>query len=374
MQDTNALGRRRFVRQAGGWVAGGLATAALSPATWQQPASLRSSDPQKKLGIALVGLGYYSTDVLAPALQETEHCELMGIVTGTPEKAKAWQDKYGILPKNTYSYDTFEQIADNEAIDIIYIVLPNAMHAEYTVRAAKAGKHVICEKPMATSVADCRAMIKACEENNRRLTIGYRMHFEPHTQEVMRLGQEQVFGPVRLVNAGIGYPEKRADHWKLDKNMGGGAMRDMGVYALQAARYVTGEEPTQVTAQTFVHRPELFTEVDETTMFQLAFPSGAVANLHTTLSASMNYLNVTAQDGWFNLDPFSAYSGITGASKAGPITYPAINQQATQMDEQALSIMNDTPFRVPAEEGLKDMVVIEGIYQAIASGETVQLG
>ena len=312
--------------------------------------------------------------MLAPALQETKHCQLTGIVTGTPEKEKVWQEKYGIKPENTYNYDNFEDIANNDAIDIIYVVLPNSMHAEYVIRAAKAGKHVICEKPMATSAEDCRAMIKACEDNQRRLSIGYRMQFEPHTQEVIRMGQEQVFGPVQLVNAGAGYQESRADHWKLQKKMGGGAMMDMGVYSLQAARYVTGEEPVSVTAQTFTSRPELFTEVDETTMFQLEFPSGALANLHTSFGMSMNYLNVTAEDGWFKLDPFSSYRGIQGESKDGPIEFPPINQQATQMDEQALSIMNDQPMRVPGEEGLKDIVVVEGVYKALETGGKVRLG
>ena len=363
--------RRSFIKQTSATAA----TVALSPTSmWQKNIGLIGLQPKETLGIALVGLGYYATDLLAPALQETKHCQLTGIVTGTPEKEKIWQEKYGIKPENTYNYDTFDDIATNDAIDIVYVVLPNSMHAEYVIRAAKAGKHVICEKPMASSVEECRAMIKACEDNKRRLSIGYRVQFEPHTQEVIRLGQEKVFGPVRLVNAGAGYREGRADHWKLKKEMGGGAMMDMGVYALQGARYVTGEEPISVTAQTFTNRPELFTEVDETTMFQLEFPSGALANLHTSFGMSMNYLNVTAQEGWFKLDPFSSYSGIQGESKEGPIEFPQVHQQAVQMDEQALSIINDQPMRVPGEEGLKDMIVVEGVYKALETGDKVMLG
>lgn len=361
--------RRTFIKQVGR----SAAAVALAPTSLKnvEVVGLR---PKESLGIALVGLGYYATDLLAPALQETKHCQLTGIVTGTPAKEKVWQEKYGIKPENTYNYDNFEDIANNDAIDIVYVVLPNSMHKEYVIQAAKAGKHVICEKPMAVTAEDCRAMIKACEDNNRRLSIGYRMQFEPHTQEIMRLGQQQVYGPVQLVNAGTGYKEGREDHWKLKKAMGGGAMMDMGVYALQAARYVTGEEPVSVTAQTFTNWPDMFTEVDETTMFQLEFPSGALANLHTSFGMSMNYLNATAQNGWFTLDPFSAYRGIQGKSKDGPIEYPQINQQATQMDEQVLSIMNGKPMRVPGEEGLKDMIVVEGVYRALKTGSKVKLG
>lgn len=323
---------------------------------------------KEKLGIALVGLGYYSTDLLAPALQETKNCYLAGIVTGTPEKEKVWQEKYDIKRENIYNYENYDEIANNDTIDIVYVVLPNAMHAEYTIRAAKAGKHVICEKPMALNAKECEAMIKACKDNDRKLSIGYRMHFEPHTQEVMRLGQDQVMGPVQMVNAGAGYKEGRADHWKLKKAMGGGAMMDMGVYSLQAARYVTGEEPVSVSAQTFTTRPEMFREVDETTAFQLEFPSGALSNLHTSFGMSMNYLNVTTDKGWIKLDPFSAYRGIQGASKNGPLEFPQVNQQATQMDEVAYSIMNDQPLRVTGEEGLRDMKVVEGVYASIGAG------
>lgn len=166
----------------------------------EEPAA-QGSAQKKKMGIALVGLGQYSTNELAPALQETEHCYLAGIVTGTPSKAEAWKKKYNIPDKNIYSYDTFDQIANNKNIDIVYVVLPNAMHAEYTIRAAKAKKHVICEKPMATTAEDAKRMLDACHENGVQLAIGYRLHFEPFHQRVMELGQKQVYGKVKQIEA-----------------------------------------------------------------------------------------------------------------------------------------------------------------------------
>lgn len=140
-----------------------------------------------KLGIALVGLGSYSAAELAPALQETQHCYLAGIVTGTPSKTDDWKKKYNIPDKNIYTYQSFDSIKDNPDIHIIYVVLPNSMHADYVVRAAKAGKHVICEKPMAVKVADCDRMIQACKDAGVMLSIGYRLHFEPYNKEMMRL-------------------------------------------------------------------------------------------------------------------------------------------------------------------------------------------
>lgn len=365
----HTVSRRSFLKQA----TLGAGTAALA---LQAPYVLanRAQPPRQSLGIALVGLGYYSTDLLAPALQETQNCHLAGIVTGTPEKAVRWKAQYNIPDANIYNYETFDQIADNEAIDIVYVVLPNSMHAEYTIRAAQAGKHVICEKPMAMNAEECEAMIAACNDAGVQLSIGYRMQFEPTTQEIMRLGQEQVYGPLRLVMAGAGYREGRPDTWKVKKAMGGGAMMDMGVYSLQAARYVTGEEPTSVTAQAFVHRPEIFADVDETMMFQLEFPSGTVANLHTSFGVSMNYLHVSATQGWFKLDPFSSYGGIKGATKDGALNYPVINQQAAQMDGVADSILNDKPMLVPGEEGLLDMRVVDAIYRAAETGRKIQIG
>ena len=331
---------------------------------------IRSKD---QMGIALVGLGYYSTDLLAPALQETTQCKLTGIVTGTPAKADAWSKEYDIPRANIYNYETFDDIAQNSNIDIVYVVLPNSMHAEYTIRAARAGKHVICEKPMASNAEECREMIAACKKANRKLSIGYRMQFEPTTQEIIRWGEEKALGDVLFVTAGAGYREGRAGHWKLKKSMAGGAMMDMGVYSLQATRYATGEEPISVTAQSFTTRPELFNEVDETTTFQLQFPSGAVANAHTTFGMGMNYLDVRCRRGWYKLEPFQAYRGIKGTSSQGPLDFPVINQQAAQMDGVSKSLLEDLPMRVPGEEGLRDMIVVDAIYKSIASGRKIML-
>lgn len=363
-----SVSRRSFLKQA---TLGASATALALQAPYVL--AHRTPPPRQQLGIALVGLGYYSTDLLAPALQETKNCYLAGIVTGTPEKATRWKAQYNIPDANIYNYETFDHIADNPAIDIVYVVLPNSMHAEYTIRAAQAGKHVICEKPMAMNAEECEAMIAACNEAGVQLSIGYRMHFEPTTQEIIRLGQNQVYGETQVIMAGAGYREGNPNTWKIKKAMGGGAMMDMGVYSLQAARYVTGEEPTSVTAQAFIHRPELISEVEETMMFQLEFPSGAVANLHTSFSVNINYLHVSAAQGWFKLDPFSAYRGIQGATKDGSLNYPVINQQAAQMDGVADSILNNKPMLVPGEEGLLDMRVVDAIYQAAETGRKIDL-
>lgn len=364
---TNQQTRRQFIRTAAYGTAGTLAFSSLNAF----PSIL--SGKNKQMGIALVGLGWYSTDILAPALQETKVAKLTGIVTGTPSKEKIWTEKYSIPEKNIYNYENYDEIASNPDIDIMYIVLPNSMHKEFTIRAAKAGKHVICEKPMAMDARECREMIKACKENNVGLSVGYRMHYEPTTQEIMRLGQQEVFGQVLHISCGAGFRNNNFNHWKWEKDMGGGAMMDMGVYPLQAARYVTGLEPVSVTAQSLVTRPGKFENVDEMTMFQLDFPNGTVANLDTGFHASFNYLHAFAEKGWFELKPFSGFRGIKGRSSKGELKYPEINQQATQMDEDALSFMNGETPRVPGEEGLKDMLVVDAINKTRNTGKKAQI-
>jgi len=327
---------------------------------------------KKKVGYALVGLGYYSTDLLAPALQETENAYLAGIVTGTPAKEKVWAEKYNIPAKNIYNYENFDSIAENPDIQVIYIVLPNSMHKEFTIRAAKAGKHVLCEKPMAMNAAECREMIQACEDNDVLLSIGYRLHYDPYNIEAMRLGQGEVYGKVNHISCGAAFHNSSTDHWKLQKEMGGGSMMDMGVYPLQAARYVTGEEPIAVTAQGYSMR-DAYQDINEAVNLQLEFPGGTIANLSTGFHASFNYLLVSADRGWFELNLYSGYGGIKGRTKDKKLEFPKINQQAAHMDDFALSVNEGKTVRVPGEEGLKDMIVVDVTYKALKKNARVKI-
>jgi glucose-fructose oxidoreductase len=248
------------------------------------------------------------------------------------------------------------------------------MHKEFTIRAANAGKHVICEKPMAVNAQECREMIDACKRNGVGLSIGYRMQYELHTQEIIRIGRERDFGAIRHISCGAAFRNNSYNHWKFQKEMGGGAMMDMGVYPLQAARYATGLEPERVVAQTFTTRQETVGLADEVTTFQLEFPGGCIANLSTGFHASFNYLKVNAERGWYELEPFSGYGGIKGKSSKGAFDFTNVNQQATQMDEDAISFMKGETPRVPGIEGLKDMLVVDAIYKSIKQGMKVEVG
>lgn len=330
-----------------------------------------------KLGVALVGLGYYSTDLLAPALQQTQHCYLAGIVTGTPAKAEAWKAKYNLPDKNIYNYSNFDQIANNPDIDVVYVVLPPSMHHEYVIRAANAGKHVWCEKPMAMTEKECREMIDACRKNKRTLAIGYRLQHEPNTQAYRKIVTEKSLGNVLNLQCGAGYREGRTDHWKQKKEMGGGALYDMGVYSIQGARLGAGMEPVAVlSAKTSTTRPEIYRNgLDETTEATLQFPGNVIAQIKTSFGENINYLNIVCQKGEIKMQPYQSYAGVKGISPLGEINHPyAVPwQQAKQMDDDALAILQNKPLMVPGEEGLRDIRIVEAIYRSAATGKPVQL-
>ena len=334
--------------------------------------SLPTSTASKPLGIALVGLGNYSQAALKPALYETQNVKLAGIVTGTPEKARAWSEEFDLEERHIYNYDTFDRIADDEAIDIIYIVLPNFMHAEYTIRALEAGKHVICEKPMGMNTAECEAMIAASEEAGRLLSVGYRLHYENHHREAMRLGQEKPFGPINFIEAGLAYHLGDPTLWRLNRDEGGGgAIMDLGVYPIQACRYVSGEEPLAVTAQAFVRDTSRFKGIYESFFWQFEFPSGLLANCTTSYSSYVDRLHISCYRGWMELRPSFGGRGTSGSTSNGPMKLGRVNQQALHMDDFATSIQESTPLRVTAQEGLQDLRLIDAIKQAIESGERV---
>jgi predicted dehydrogenase len=328
-----------------------------------------------KLGIALVGLGNYATNQLAPALQETEHCYVAGIVTGTSSKIEQWQSKYSIPDGNVYNYQNFDSIRDNPDIDIVYVVLPNSMHAEYTIRAAQAGKHVICEKPMAITSRECDEMIAACKKAGKLLSIGYRLHFEPYNLEMVRLGTQKIYGDIKRMSGGFGFPAGDPNQWRLKKALsGGGPLVDVGVYCIQGFCYTTGMEPIAVTAQEGPKtNPQKFKDVEQSLTWQMEMPGGLICEGKASYSENMNFLKAEAEKGTFELTSAFNYTGQSGYTPEGRMNFPHINQQARQMDDFALAIKNNRPTPVPGEMGRRDVRIIEAIYEAMSTGKRVMI-
>ena len=324
----------------------------------------------RQVGIALVGLGQYSTEQLGPALLETQYCRLAGVVTGTPSSGERFQKKYGFPEQNIYNYDNFDTIANNEDIDVIYLVLPPVLHPEFAIRAFEAGKHVICEKPMAPSLAEAQQMLEARDAAGKLMSIGYRLHFEPYHQEVMDLGQNEVYGPITKMENEFKLFVNDPENWRARQELGGGSVWDMGIYNIQAAIYTIGEEPIAVTAtEKEKERPDIFTDVDEGMEFTLEFPNGAVAECVSDFWDEEDRLYTETGEGWFELENAYYYSGQRGETHNRVIHHTQVNQQARQMDDFAQRVLNNDPNTpVPGEMGLRDVRIIEAVYELAANG------
>ncbi|GAA4326405.1 Gfo/Idh/MocA family oxidoreductase [Mucilaginibacter gynuensis] len=343
------------------------------------------SPPSKRIGYALVGLGNLTLQQLLPGFAECNYSKPVALVSGDAAKAKKVAAQYGIDPKNIYNYQNYDEIRNNPEIDAVYIVLPNSMHKEFTIRAAKAGKHVLCEKPMANSSAEAQEMIDACKKAGKKLMIAYRIQYEPHNRLAMKWTREKRFGKVKLIDSVNVQNSGPYGQWRLNKKLaGGGSLPDIGLYCSNTNRFLTGEEPHTVLASIFsTPGDERFKEVEETVMFQLFFPSGTVANNVCSYGVhdAKHYRCYADNGGWFGLDPAFSYEGLKmeasqvqdGMEVKMEPSNGGSNQFALEIDHFSTCIMDDKVPFTPGEEGLQDHKVLEAIYESAKTGKPVKL-
>ncbi|MGK6356196.1 Gfo/Idh/MocA family protein [Sphingomonas sp. DT-207] len=363
--------RREVLRGIG---AGVVASAMLPSAACAQ------GEPRRKLGYAIVGLGSYATRQIMPRLKDCEFAKLAALVSGTPEKLERYGAEYGIPKTHRYSYANYDSIRDNPDIDIVYVVLPNSMHAEYSIRASQAGKHVLCEKPMAISAAECEAMIAAAKKAGKKLMIGYRSRFQTHNIQAIELVRSGFIGQPKLITAEHGF-NIQPNQWRLDRPLsGGGSLMDIGIYSLNAARYLSGEEPIEISAMESTDKSDpRFKTAEDRIDWQMRFPSGLIANCVSSYSSGHNAYRVTGTKGWVGLEPATSYEGqkmwvrTNGqTSERTPPTLPK-NQFVGQLDHFAECAMTGREPIVNGEEGLRDMQVIEAIYRSAREGRVIRL-
>ena len=348
------------------------------PRLERQPA-----ESDRRVGYAVVGLGKYAINQILPNFARSRSSRLVSVVSGNPEKARAIAGQYGVEPAKIYGYDDFGRIAADEAIEAVYVILPNALHAEYAIRASRAGKHVLCEKPMAVSVAQCEAMIRAAEEARRRLMVAYRCHFEPYNLEAVRLIREGELGTVRVVTTDNGRPidlDDPADQWRVRRDLaGGGSLLDVGIYGVNAARYLTNEEPVEIKAS--IHNPPddpRFREVEDVVTWQLRFPSGALAHGSTSYSyAGTSRFGVQGTKASLLLDPATSYyqheMTVKALTQVRRFAMPEGNQFAAQLDHLSEAILGDTAIGPDGAEGMQDVRLILAMYEAARTGQTVRV-
>jgi predicted dehydrogenase len=340
--------------------------------------------PEKRLGFAVVGLGHLAIEQVLPAFGESRKGKLVGLVSGSSEKASKLAAQYGVSEKNVFDYRHYDRLADNPEIQVVYIALPNSMHAEYTIRAARHGKHVLCEKPMATTIKDGEQMIEECAKASRQLMIAYRIQYEPHNRAAREFVRNKHFGDVKYIDAFNGQRQGDPAQWRMDKKLsGGGSLVDLGIYCLNTIRFLLGEEPVEVKAswQSPANDPR-FRSVEDLVTFQLRFPSGVLAHCASSYdSYNSKRYRIATTEGWLGLEPAFPYRGIemqTAKLEAGKgrVDHPQIeskNQFAVEIDHMADCVReNRKPF-TPGEEGLQDQRIMSAIYESAQANSVVKL-
>jgi glucose-fructose oxidoreductase len=346
-------------------------------------AATRLGARDRKIGYAVVGLGSYALGQIIPNLAKCRRSRLTALVSGDPAKARKVAAEHNVPERSIYTYQTFDRIRDDPDVDVVYVILPNSMHAEYTIRAAQAGKHVLCEKPMAVSSAECEAMIAACRKAGRKLMIGYRSHFEPHNVRLMNLRREGFVGKAAFVESEHGFAIGDPGQWRLKRALaGGGSLMDIGIYSVQALRYAAGEEPVSVTARESTDRKDpRFREVEDRLDWSFLFPSGLIGHGFSSYSSGHNHIRLTGDKGWIDMEPATSYSGQRMRTRQGwdeekavqPPAGSAANQFVGQLDHMAECVLTGREPIVPGEEGLRDLRIMEAIYRSAAEGATITL-
>ena len=340
--------------------------------------------PGARLGVAVVGIGHLTLEQIMPGFAAAKNVRCAALVSGHRPKALAVAAQYGVPAKSVYDYEGFDAIRNDPDVHIVYIVLPNAMHAEFTERAAAAGKHVLCEKPMAASVAQAERMVKACRDAGRKLMIAYRLQYNATHRSLVAMVRDKTLGDLRMIEAVNGQHDAAPGQWRQIKAMaGGGSLPDVGLYCLNAFRYITGEEPVAVTAQLTQPKGDVrFREVEDLATFTLRFPSGVLAVGSSGYSTyNSRRLRAMASDGWIGLDPAFAYANLVMriGRKAGEAdavesrVFEPRNQFAVEMDHFADAILQDREPHTPGEEGLQDQKILAALYEAAAGGGTVTM-
>jgi predicted dehydrogenase len=332
---------------------------------------LSAQTEERKTGYAIIGLGRIASHFM-PATRMTSNSKVTALVSGHRDKALRIGADYGVPESSIYNYENFDSIASNKAVDAVYVALPNSMHAEYTIRAAKAGKHVLCEKPMATSVEECEQMIAACKAAGVKLMIAYRCQYEPIHLKAVSLIRSGALGQVQAIESAFGF-DIAPGEWRLEKKMsGGGPLVDVGIYALNATRYLTGEEPESFAAYTSViDHDGRFKEVEENLSWTVRFPSGILAACNTTYGANMTgFFKVHGSKGAVEIDPAFNYDGVHLRAEYSGTKLDLLSsshdpyQFQAEADHFSHCVQNNLEPKTPGEEGLRDMRYIAAIYRA----------
>jgi predicted dehydrogenase len=340
--------------------------------------------PNRRVGFAVMGLGRLALCNILPAFAQSKHARLAGLISGDPEKMRAIASQYGVPKDSCYGYSDLAKLRDNRNIQVVYVVLPNALHLDAAVNAAQAGKHVLCEKPMATNADEARSMIEACQRANVKLMIAYRCQYEVNNRELAKRARAGEFGQIQMVDAINTQNQGDPTQWRQVKKLaGGGSLPDVGLYCLNTTRALLGEEPIEVSAS--IYSPDndpRFKEVESNVSFTLRFPSGVIANCATSYSLHEHRnLRVLGSQGTAEIANAFGYEGqklrVTrreGQAEANSeLALGLKNQFSLEIDHMAQCVRNNVKPRTPGEEGLQDQLIMAAIYESARTGHPVKI-
>ena len=333
-----------------------------------------------KVKIALLGLGDYAENWIAPAIAESEYAVLTSIITGSPDKIPKWKTRYQIKDENVYNYENLDHIIKNDSIDCVYIVTPTGTHADFTIRSLNARKHVICEKPMASTVAECDQMIKIAKSVNKSLQIGYRLHWDPFNVCLMQAMEAKKFGKLIGMQGDFSYNQgslhnKGKNDWRMNPKLNpGGALFDIGVYVAQSAFYSSQMLPISVTAKHRTDRPNIFKDIPEHWEWQLTWPNQIKTQHYASYGEKANYIHLKTEKGNLEIEPAYSYEGLKGITPEGPMEFNNIFQQRLQIDGQSLAILNQRENITPGEMGRRDILLLTRIIEAADLKTPISLG
>lgn len=337
---------------------------------------MAASGKQKKVRFAVVGLGHIAQAAILPAFRQVENAELAALVSSDADKLSALGEKYEV--KRTCSYEQFDDCMRSGDIDAVFIALPNDKHRDYTVRAAHAGVHVLCEKPLAVTTEDCDAMIQACADNNVKLMTAYRLHFEAGNLEAIDIAQSGRLGNLRAFQSTFGM-QVRPGNVRTKAAQGGGSVYDIGVYCINAARYIFQDEPTEVIAASTSGTDERFAEIDEMSSVILRFPQGRIASFWCSFnSPSIAQYTVLGDKGILRVEPAYEYAAdikhkLTIDGKSEEKVFPKRDQFGAEIAYFADCVLNDVDPEPDGWEGLADVKIVEAIYRSAQCGMPVKL-
>jgi predicted dehydrogenase len=335
----------------------------------------------QRVGYAVVGLGSISQQAVLPAFRHSRKSKLVAVVSGDERKARRLARQFGA--SDYYTYDDYALCLSHPKVEAVFIATHNLGHVEYTLRAAQAGRHVLCEKPMAPTAQDCRRMIETCRASNVRLMIAYRKYFEPASLALKKLVTSRKLGRLKAIHSGFliyFVPGGKNPHWHYDRyRAGGGSLVDVGVYCINTVRWLTGLEPTEATAHAWTVDPERFSQVEESVAFQLKFPGGLVMQATSSFGAAQSsFLQVHGEKGWAALNPAYAYDEerrlfgkING--KWFEKKWKIMDEFALELDYFADCIRRRREPEPNGVQGLRDVAVMQAIYQAAREGRSVPI-